>query len=73
MVYIQLNVAVPSSDLCEQLIVQNSSGSCACTSQYLSTIKPSVGNYTYGGGKVEMHENCMPQLIIQIIVNRHHT
>lgn len=42
--YIQLNVAMPSSDLCEQLMVQNSSGSCDCISQYRSTIKPSVGN-----------------------------
>lgn len=42
--YIQLNVAVPSSELWAQLIVQNSSGSCDWFSQNLSTTKPKVGN-----------------------------
>ena len=47
--YSHLKLAMPSSDLWEQLINQNSSGSCACLSQYLSTTNPSVGNCRQNG------------------------
>lgn len=58
--YIQLKLAMPSSDLWEQLIDQNSSGSCACISQYLSTTNPSVGNCSENQGKMEIDKNCLP-------------
>lgn len=58
--YIQLKLAMPSSDLWEQLIDQNSSGSCACISQYLSTTNPSVGNCSQNEGKMETHNKQIP-------------